>query len=590
LTRSARRADNGAREVPLAPESARQQLRDASLELARLRRIRGASQLTWRRIAGAKRRLVVAAALVAATAPVAEPAGAADPLFRHGLVFDASALLTEPYDKYPTLADLDGDGDLDAVVSNYARGILRFDQTSPGVFAAPVAAGLILPPGKLPTLPALADLDGDGDLDAFVGTFASQGPGTLLFFANTGTATTPAFVAPSTNPFGLAGVLSASYPALADLDGDGDFDLLVGNNPNLAFFRNTGSASSPAFAAPETNPFGLTGVGYDALPALADVDGDGDLDLFVGEFFNTVFFENTGTATAPAFAAGQNSAFGLSHPAYRVSPAFGDVDGDGDLDALVGGYHAHLVLHENTGTATAPAFVGAGNPFGINVLDNTSETQWYESPQPDFADLDGDGDLDALVGARHLHLSVRHFENTGSALTPAFAPAGGLQTGASPAAADLDGDGDLDILTAVLSGNLLFFRNTGNASAPAFASASTNPFGLANVGADSSPELADLDGDGDLDALVSSGGASRTRGSSRTPARRALRHSRRPRRIPSASRPWAPSAAGAWWTPTATATSTCSRATGPERRASLGTPERRAPPPSWRQSPTRSAS
>ena len=96
----------------MPPESARQLLRDASLELARLRRVRGAYRKTWQRIARAQARLAFAAALLAAAVPLAEPAAAADPLFRHGLVFDGTDSSFD-YEKYPAFADIDGDGDED---------------------------------------------------------------------------------------------------------------------------------------------------------------------------------------------------------------------------------------------------------------------------------------------------------------------------------------------------------------------------------------------------------------------------------------------------------------------------------------------
>ena len=122
-------------------------------------------------------------------------------------------------------------------------------------------------------------------------------------------ATAPAYAAAVTNPFEITGCVAHASPALADIDGDGDLDLFIGNfNGDTVFFRNTAppGATTPAFAAAVTNPFGITDVDQFASPALADADNDGDLDLFIGNVFgNTVFFRNTAApgATAPAFAA-----------------------------------------------------------------------------------------------------------------------------------------------------------------------------------------------------------------------------------------------------------------------------------------------
>ena len=98
-------------------------------------------------------------------------------------------------------------------------------------------------------------------------------------------ATAPAYSAPATNPFGISDVGSYASPALADLDGDGDLDLFIGNSSgNTLVFTNTAAAgaTAPAYSAPATNPFGISDVGYYASPAFADLDGDGDLDLFIG--------------------------------------------------------------------------------------------------------------------------------------------------------------------------------------------------------------------------------------------------------------------------------------------------------------------
>src|SRR5687767_13600432 len=146
----------------------------------------------------------------------------------------------------------------------------------------------------------------------------------------------PVFGAPVANPFGLTDVgFVAASPTFVDIDGDGDLDAFVGaNDGNTQFFRNSGSAAAPTFVSEASN-FGLTDVGFLASPTFADVDGDGDLDAFVGaNDGNTLFFRNSGSAAAPTFVSAANN-FGLTDVGSFASPTFADIDGDGDLDAFV---------------------------------------------------------------------------------------------------------------------------------------------------------------------------------------------------------------------------------------------------------------
>ena len=123
-------------------------------------------------------------------------------------------------------------------------------------------------------------------------------------------------------------------------------------------------------------PFGLSATYSLAIPSFADLDNDGDMDLLVAEqYANMQYFENLGTAEAPSFEAPQQNPFGLS-TGYGISaPEFGDFDNDGDQDIVVGAYYGNLEYYLNTGTDSTPNFFGpATNPFGL--------TQTYEFAFP----------------------------------------------------------------------------------------------------------------------------------------------------------------------------------------------------------------
>ena len=279
-----------------------------------------------------------------------------------------------------------------------------------------------------------------------------------ISFSNQVNAQTFLFKPPVTNPFGLDSTYNLAFPAFADLDDDGDLDLLVGEYYGaMNYFQNTGTALNPHFEAPVVNPFGLSSTYYWALPAFADLDGDGDLDLLVGEYYGVMqYFKNTGSKTNPQFAVPKANPFGLNSTNGLAAPAFVDLDNDGDMDLLAGEAYGAMQFFQNTGSEATPEFAAPiQNPFGLSST--------YNLAIPAFADVDKDGDMDLLVGEDYG--AMQYFQNTGTAIIPLFAPPqenpfGLVSTyyNALPAFADLDADGDQDLLVGEYGGAMQYFE------------------------------------------------------------------------------------------------------------------------------------
>jgi hypothetical protein len=259
------------------------------------------------------------------------------------------------------------------------------------------------------------------------------------------------------------------------------------------------------------NPFNGIDIGNRSTPFLADLDGDGDLDAIIGNSTGTFsYYQNTGDTSSPTFTAqtGTNNPFNGQDAGANSAPSLVDLDNDGDLDAVVGIFNGSLIYYKNTGTSSSPTFstqTSTNNPFnGIDVGNNSI---------PTFADLDNDGDLDAVIGARDGILN--YYENTGTTSSPTFTaqtdtnnPFDSIDIGSysAPSLVDLDEDGDTDLVVGNADGTLSYYENTGTTSSPTFTeqTGTNNPFNGIDVGSASTPNFADLDNDGDLDLVVGS--------------------------------------------------------------------------------------
>lgn len=357
-----------------------------------------------------------------------------------------------------TLGDVDGDGDLDAFMANGHTDDLGKENT----VWLNNGSGRFTDSGQRlghythdSRAVALSDLDGDGDLDAFVGNnngystvWLNDGKGN---FASNGQ---KLFIKKiiSGRPASL-GFYSHSV-ALGDLDGDGDLDAYVADcgrihhesangvirEPYNMVWLNDG-AGTFSDSGQHLGPFESHAV------ALGDVDGDGDLDAFVANGHavylgepNKVWLNDGGGRFADS---GQR----LGHPVFNSDDsravALGDLDGDGDLDAFVGNNGANEVwLNDGAGS-----FAYSGQALG----DANTQVAILE-------DLDGDGDLDAFV---RNSTTAKIWSNDGSGRLSDSGQDLTYSDRHVVTRGDVDGDGDLDVFAGSFDRGYQVWHNDG---------------------------------------------------------------------------------------------------------------------------------
>lgn len=216
------------------------------------------------------------------------------------------------FNKYfPQFVDIDNDGDLDCYTTRYESGEFRFTLSR------------------------------------------NEGNIGYPFFKDDTTSAATGFKITELNEIDILGN-GRSQPQFVDIDGDGDYDcFLVAYHRDfgtfLVYFENKGTPEQPSFSRSVTSPLNISSRDYFFTYAIADMDGDGDYDcITVDIYYHKTYLSNTGTKTTPHFSYAADPFPGL----FVAYPSFYDWNHDGLADCIDGYYY-----YENVGTVGNPYFV-----------------------------------------------------------------------------------------------------------------------------------------------------------------------------------------------------------------------------------------
>ena len=342
---------------------------------------------------------------------------------------------------------------------------------------------------------ALGDLDGDGDLDAFLANGENEVPFPDTVWLNEGEGR-------FSDSGQQIGNVESRDVLLVDLDVDGDLDIIVAFTSGLLIYRNDGTG---VFRNSERGlALGQAG-NYLVAPAAGDVNGDGYSDVFAGGCCGEVAMwdDNRRQVYPPAgslwLSDGQggfvDSGQTFDHSGTNAI-ALGDLDGDGYLDAFFGNAASTIDQTENF-VQNQPNTVWFNDGQGrFRLSDQQLGTS--EAVSVALGDLDGDGDLDAFAGNRgrdEVWLNAGGAQGGRPGTFILGGTVGGNEQTRSAALADLDGDGDPDALV-VYSDSARVWLNDGLAG---FTAGQELSFKGQHALA-----LGDLDGDGHMDIFAGS--------------------------------------------------------------------------------------
>jgi hypothetical protein len=368
-------------------------------------------------------------------------------------------------------ADLDHDGSAEVLVGSMweANAVHVFqadgtewtdgdlDPDTQGIFAR---AG-----DRMHATPLAIDLDGDGFDEIFAGSFDGKVYGWKAS-------------EPGAAPEALAGYpvelgsAVRSSPVAADVDGDGELEIVVGSNAGVVHALEFDATEAPGW------PRATGSTGFGSTVAISDFDHDGREDLVFGAGDSLYVVSGTG-----ADMDGWPVSLGAS---VFSCPVLGDVDGDLDLEIFVTSSEGRIFgFHHDDRDGDRVADLLTGWP-----VEGESESGFPRSPA--LADFDGDLSPELIVASgntlRILRSDGTDFDGSPIALS--------AEVASSPVVADLNGDGTLEILVGTEDRRASAYASDGNVL-PGW------PVVFLEI-PKSTPTVSDLDGDGHLEVLLGS--------------------------------------------------------------------------------------
>jgi len=245
------------------------------------------------------------------------------------------------------------------------------------------------------TSPTFTDIDGDGMLDFLLGYFAGA-----MWHYEQNSINSNSFTF-RTSIFNSIQVLGG-YPSpnFINLDGDGLLDLMIGNAYGKIFYYEQNSVNSLSFTL-RTDFFNSIDIGEDAAPAFTDFDGDGLIDMLIGTVGYIEHYEQSALNSTTMTL--RTATFNNINLPSNSTPAFTDLEGDGLIDLLIGDFDGYIRHYEQSSLNSTSFSAVTYNFNSIDVGENAA---------PAFTDIDGDGLLDMIMGSSDGHLE--HYEQKGA--------------------------------------------------------------------------------------------------------------------------------------------------------------------------------